>query len=92
LLVWLFALSQILYLGSFLLEMYFRSLRVERVDMSEPLPASEADYPFIVLLYPVLRELESTMETTFTSLAKLDYPADRYRVLAIPNSNDAETI
>ena len=63
LLVWLFALSQILYLGSFLLEMYFRSLRVERVDMSEPLPASEADYPFIVLLYPVLRELESTMET-----------------------------
>lgn len=92
LLVWLFAISQVLYFGSFLLEMYFRSLRVERVDMDEPLPANEADYPFIVLLYPVLRELESTMETTFTALAKLDYPTDRYRVLAIPNSNDAETI
>ncbi len=92
LLIWLFAISQFLYLGSFLLEVYFRSLRVYRVDMTEPLPATEADYPFIVMLYPVLRELESTMETTFTALSKLDYPASRYRVVAIPNADDAETI
>lgn len=91
-LLWLFAISQLLYLGSFLLEVYFRSLRVHRVDMSAPLPATEADYPFIVLLYPVLRELESTMETTFTALAKLDYPKSRYRVVAIPNADDIDTI
>ena len=82
-LIWLFAISQLLYLGCFLLEMYFRALRVNRVDMDAPMPA-EADMPFIVLLYPVLRELERTMETTFTALAKLDYPRDRYRVVAIP--------
>ena len=92
LLVWLFAISQLLYLGCFLLEMYFRTLRANRVDMDDPLPATEAEMPFIVLLYPVLRELERTMETTFTSLAKLDYPRSRYRVVAIPNSNDSETI
>ncbi len=92
LLVWLFAISQILYLGCFMLEMYFRTLKVNSVDMDDPLPATEAELPFIVLLYPVLRELERTMETTFTSLAKLDYPRSRYRVVAIPNANDAETI
>ena len=92
LLVWLFAISQILYLGCFMLEMYFRTLKVNCVDMDDPLPATEAELPFIVLLYPVLRELERTMETTFTSLAKLDYPRSRYRVVAIPNANDAETI
>ena len=90
-LIWLFAISQLLYLGCFLLEMYFRALRVNRVDMDAPMPA-EAGMPFIVLLYPVLRELERTMETTFTALAKLDYPRDRYRVVAIPNADDTETI
>jgi hypothetical protein len=64
LLIWLFAISQLLYLGCFLLEMYFRSLRVNRVDMDDPLPATEAEMPFIVLLYPVLRELERTSWTT----------------------------
>lgn len=90
-LILLVGITQLLYLGSFLLELYFLSLKVHRVDMDDPLPA-EADLPYIVLLYPVLRELERTMETTFTSLAKLDYPRDRYRVVAIPNSSDTETI
>src|SRR5690606_14084311 len=92
LLIWFFAISQLLYLGCFLLELYFRSLRVNCVYMDDPLPATKAERPFIVLRYPVLPELERTMETTFTSLAKLDYPRSRYRVVAIPNSNDSETI
>lgn len=32
------------------------------------------------------------MRTTFTSLARLDYPAHRFRVVAIPNSHDRATI
>jgi len=32
------------------------------------------------------------MRTTFLSLAKLDYPAQRYRVVAIPNADDRETV
>ena len=49
-------------------------------------------YPSIILLYPVLRELEETMRTTMLGISKLDYPADKYRIIAVPNWNDAETI
>ena len=39
----------------------------------------------ILLFYPVLRELEETMRTTFHALDNLDYPRDRYRIVAVPN-------
>ena len=68
------------------------ALPVDWVDMSEPIAEPERDWPYIVLFYPVLRELEATMRTTFVSLSKLDYPPDRCRVVAIPNSNDTETV
>ena len=76
----------------FVVDAYFFSLPVDWVDMDEPITDPPSKWPYIVLFYPVLRELETTMRTTFLSLTKLEYPADRYRVIAIPNANDAETI
>jgi cellulose synthase/poly-beta-1,6-N-acetylglucosamine synthase-like glycosyltransferase len=91
-LIVLFVLSQALYTVTFLVDLYFLSLPVDWVDMNEPIAEPEAQWPYIVLFYPVLRELEATMRTTFVSLAKLDYPPQRCRVVAIPNSDDTETI
>ena len=88
----LFILTQGLNLLVFVVDAYFFSLPVDWVDMDEPITDPPSKWPYIVLFYPVLRELETTMRTTFLSLTKLEYPADRYRVIAIPNSNDAETI
>jgi cellulose synthase/poly-beta-1,6-N-acetylglucosamine synthase-like glycosyltransferase len=91
-LVILFIVTQALYTLTFLIDAYFFSLPVDWVDMSEPLNEPESEWPFIVLFYPVLRELEATMRTTFISLAKIEYPPERCRVVAIPNSNDDETV
>ncbi len=91
-LVILFMVTQALYTLTFLIDAYFFSLPIDWVDMSEPLKEPESEWPFIVLFYPVLRELEATMRTTFISLAKIEYPPERCRVVAIPNSNDDETV
>ncbi|MEO6834769.1 MAG: glycosyltransferase family 2 protein [Candidatus Tumulicola sp.] len=84
--------SQVCYTIVFLVEAYFMSLPVDRVDMDEPLREPENAWPYILLFYPVLQELEATMRTTFASLSKIDYPASRYRVIAIPNADDTATI
>ena len=63
-----------LYFLTFVVDAYFLSLPVDWVDMSEQLTEPESEWPYIVLFYPVLRELEATMRTTFVSLAKMDYP------------------
>ena len=83
--------SQLAYTASLALTFYLRSLPVNRVDMAEADTLGPGDYPYIVLFYPVLRELEDTMRTTFRSLSRLDYPSDRFRVVAIPNQDDALT-
>jgi glycosyltransferase XagB len=88
----LFVVSQVLFTLTFCVDVYFLSLPVDWVDMDEPIAEPEDQWPYIVLFYPVLRELEATMRTTFVSLAKLDYPPQRCRVVAIPNSDDAQTI
>ena len=88
----LFIAVQILYLITFCIDLYFFLLPVNWVNMDEVKDLEEEDLPFIVLFYPVLNELEATMRTTFLSLAELSYPADRYRVVAIPNSNDFATV
>ncbi len=90
--VWIFIASQLIYSGSLVLNYYLKSLPVDWVDMSEVKSLKEGDYPYIVLFYPVLRELEETMRTTCRSLSKIDYPADRFRVVAIPNANDEPTV
>lgn len=88
----LFVFSQVLYTLTFVLEVYFATLPRKFVDMAEPVTDLESAYPYIVLFYPVLRELEATMETTFHSLRRLEYPKDRFEIVAIPNAHDLETI
>ena len=88
----LFVGTQILYLLSMLVEGYFFTRPVNKVDLSRLDEVAPADCPHIVLFYPVLRELEGTMRTTFAALAKLDYPADRYSIVAIPNADDRATV
>jgi cellulose synthase/poly-beta-1,6-N-acetylglucosamine synthase-like glycosyltransferase len=91
-LVALFIFTQVLYTLALLLDAYFHTLRVKRVDMREGVQMPAAEWPYIVMFYPVLREPESTMRTTLLSLNKLAYPRNRYSVIAIPNSDDDETI
>ena len=92
LLVTIFLVSQIAYFCTFLIEFYFFTRPVNRVDMNKLAQVKEVDYPYIVLFYPVLRELEETMRTTFVSLSNIDYPRDKYAVIAIPNADDAPTV
>lgn len=88
----LFAFAQILYVISFAIDFYLYTLPVDRVDLKDAAAIAPADYPHVVLFYPVLRELEDTMRTTFRTIAALDYPADKYEVIAIPNQSDAVTV
>jgi cellulose synthase/poly-beta-1,6-N-acetylglucosamine synthase-like glycosyltransferase len=83
---------QFLYLASLLTTIWLRLLPVDRVsrDPADYLPLAEL--PPIVMLYPVLRELEETMRTTLIGMARAQYPADRLRVICIPNRDDEPTI
>lgn len=85
-----FVFLQLIYAVSFLVEAYFftRPRNIVRIAPDRP----PVNFPYIVLFYPVLRELEATMHTTFLALADLDYPKDRYEVVAIPNDYDTETV
>jgi len=89
-LVGVFVATQCAYLGCIVVMGYFYTRPVDLIDPGH-LDAGAPEVP-IILLYPVLRELESTMQTTFRALDTLDYPRDRYRIVAIPNDNDTETI
>ncbi len=88
--VWVTA--QAMYSMVLFVDLYLFSLPTNFVDMGEPLSIPESEYPYIVLYYPVLRELEQTMRTTFSCLDQLEYPRQRFKIVAIPNSNDLETI
>lgn len=88
----LFVATQLLYLMSLAIDFFFQSRHVDWVDADEITNYAPDVYPPIVLFYPVLRELEETMRTTLSGLDKIDYPHDRYRVVAIPNANDPGTI
>ena len=87
----LFVLTQILYLGSMLVTAFFYSRPVDLVKPAN-FASDPATYPPVLLFYPVLRELEETMRTTFLALDAIDYPRHRYRIVAIPNYDDHETI
>ncbi len=88
----LFFVVQIAYSLSLGLNFFFASLPTNMVTQADIDAVTEEECPFIVLFYPVLRELEGTMRTTFTSLSQLRYPKHRYKVVAIPNENDYETV
>lgn len=91
-LIALFALVQVGYLASELLDLFFLSRPVNRVDVRAADGVAEESLPLVVLVYPVLRETEDTMRTTLFGLEDLDYPRNRYRVIAVVNWNDLETV
>jgi cellulose synthase/poly-beta-1,6-N-acetylglucosamine synthase-like glycosyltransferase len=91
-LIVLFAVTQSLYTLGFCIDFYLYSLPVNWVRVKDADAVPPAELPLIILFYPVLRELEETMRTTMRSIAKIDYPPERFRVIAIPNQNDAATI
>ena len=90
-LVVLFVITQVIYLICIAVMIYFYTRPVDLVD-PKGLPAEPDDYPPVILFYPVLRELESTMRTTFTAIHLIRYPPGKCRIVAIPNENDRETI
>lgn len=87
-----FILIQLVYLASMSIDLYFYTRPVNSVDMHQLDGVAETDYPYIVLFYPVLKESEATMRTTMYALARLDYPKDKYSVIAIPNDSDTVTV
>lgn len=87
-----FLATQALYFLSLAVDGYLFSLPVNWVDVEEARRMDPRRYPRIVLFYPVLRELEETMRTTFLSLSEIDYPTDKYCVVAIPNVDDKPTV
>ncbi len=91
-LIILYAIAQIIYSLTFLVDLYLYTRPINWVDMKEVANLREGDFPFIILLYPVLKEPIGTMCTTFESFAKLNYPKDRFRIISIPNTHDLETI
>jgi cellulose synthase/poly-beta-1,6-N-acetylglucosamine synthase-like glycosyltransferase len=94
----LYAVVQAAYLACLLVTLWIYSRRVDLVDLDEAaryeretlrLPQSSPD---IVVLYPVLHELESTMRTSMLGFQRAEYPGGNRRVIAIPNADDHETI
>lgn len=90
-LVGLFSATQLLYLAALVVMLYFFTRPVDLVDVDDA-GTYQGPLPPVVLFYPVLREMETTMRTTFSAIDKIDYPPDRYRVVAIPNHDDHDTI
>lgn len=88
----LFAVSQVLYLLTYLVDVYLLTLPTNIVQVADAAKIPERDYPKIVLFYPVLREREETMRTTLVSLSRIKYPAGKSRIIAIPNMDDVATI
>lgn len=87
-----YACTQIVYFIALAVDAYLYSRPKDIVDMKEVDSLKKGDYPFIILFYPVLKELESTMRTAFKSMQLLDYPKNRFRIISIPNANDLETV
>jgi cellulose synthase/poly-beta-1,6-N-acetylglucosamine synthase-like glycosyltransferase len=87
-----FVLTQTVYFAVLAVDAYLFSLPVNWVDPEVGARIPDSDLPYIVQFYPVLRESESVMRTTMLALADIDYPASRFRVIAIPNWDDRATI
>jgi cellulose synthase/poly-beta-1,6-N-acetylglucosamine synthase-like glycosyltransferase len=92
LLLTIFAFTQILYSLTFFIDFYLYQLPVDWVRVEDADTIASTELPLIILFYPVLRELEETMRTTMGAIVRIDYPPARFRIIAIPNQNDAATI
>ena len=93
-LIIVYAVVQVLYLVDLAVCAFFFSRHVDWISPEQVAAEDLRDAPPILLLYPVLREAESTMRTTMLTIAaaRADYAPAEAKVVAIPNSNDLVTI
>jgi len=93
----LYAVVQIAYLCCLGISIWFYTRPVDLVDADEIRQVAQettrlpSATPEVIVLYPVLDELEATMRTAMIGFSRAEYPGAR-RVIAIPNADDAETI
>jgi cellulose synthase/poly-beta-1,6-N-acetylglucosamine synthase-like glycosyltransferase len=90
-LIILYTIVQLGYLGAEVIDIFFLTRPTNWVDPEVIEGIPDEHLPRVILLYPVLQEPTETMRTTFFGLEDLDYPRDRYRVIAVVNSHDLET-
>ena len=90
--VTVYAIAQSLYFLSFVITGYFFLMPVNWVSNGNIAGTKPEKLPLMVMAYPVLHESFETMHSTLISLARLDYPASRRRIIAVPNSDDHNTI
>lgn len=89
----LYAIVEVAYLACLLVVLWMYTRRVDLVDIDAAVRSSKAeDCPDIIVLYPVLDELESTMRTAMLGFDRAEYPRGTRRVIAIPNADDQATI
>ena len=88
----IFAIIQGLYLFSLLVTLWFHTRPADTVEVSAEPPEPGTPLPTIILFYPVLRELEETMRTTFLGMEHAKYPPELLRVISIPNADDEQSI
>jgi hypothetical protein len=95
----LYGLMQAAYLAALLVVLWLYTRAVDLVDTRPEAffaPAGtdvkRPDPTEIILFYPVLDELESTMRTTMLGFERSEFPGGRRRVVAIPNADDLATI
>jgi hypothetical protein len=90
-----------MYFLGFVVFFYFLTRPVDWVDEPDdtpfsedvvPLPLRDDAMPLMIMAYPVLREDVATMDSTLVSLGWTEYPRSRYRVIAIPNCDDIDTV
>jgi glycosyl transferase family 2 len=89
----LYAAVEVAYLACLLVVLWLYAHRVDLVDIDAAVRSSKAEpCPEIIVLYPVLDELESTMRTAMLGFDRAEYPHGVRRVIAIPNADDETTI
>ncbi len=89
--IWVYVVAQILYFLMFVVIFYLLTRKVNWVSKDDPLPPADKT-PMIIMAYPVLHEDEKTIHTAMLAMSKQDYPPDKFKVIAIPNYDDADTI
>lgn len=77
------------FLLAVLVTLYFLTRRIAYVVSGQP---DTADSPFIVVLYPLLRERKTTIRTTLIGHQRMAYPSNRWKMVAVLNWHDEGTI
>lgn len=87
-----YVIIQLLYSLSFFVLLYFLIQPVNWVDIFRSIQNQAAGLSLYCFVLPGPREPLETMHTTFLAIGKMNYPKKKFRVVAIPNASDEQTI